>query len=94
MRLLPLAAAAVSLAMPAAAQERCAARQDFVDRLEDIYQETQRVVALMPNEMILELFATADGETWTLIQTRLSDGYACLIAAGEGVAFVEPGELM
>jgi hypothetical protein len=54
----------------------------MVAALGERYGEATVGIGLASNGALLELLASADGATWTIIQTAPS-GLACLLAAGE-----------
>lgn len=60
---------------------------DFHDRVIDLfarkYQEAPVAVGVANVGGLVEVLATSDGATWTIIVTR-PDGWACAVAAGEG----------
>lgn len=61
----------------------CAERARIVDYLAARFAERPVARGLATRGGVVELLATNDGKTWTLIVTA-PDGTACLIAAGEG----------
>jgi hypothetical protein len=66
-----------------AQSERSCASHDFiVDRLATGYGETRQSIGLGSDNRIVELFASTQTGTWTLIITH-PDGQTCLVAAGE-----------
>ncbi len=79
-----LFAAAID-ARPAAAQEAQAPwfdRAEIVGQLAARYTEAPTALGLTSTGAVLELFATADGATWTLVIT-LPNGNSRVIATGE-----------
>ena len=81
-----LVAAVVS--SPANAQEQgggavpCGVRDEVVKQLADQFGETQREVGLVPQrDVVMELFASGDGQTWTLMLS-FPNGKSCLFASG------------
>jgi hypothetical protein len=77
------AAAFVFLAVPtASAAPPCGPRADVVGELEQRYREAPVAVGLAGNGTLVEVLASPDGATWTILQTAPS-GLACLVAAGE-----------
>lgn len=81
--------AAVSIALLAATplaeaqtQAPCANRDQIVARLEAGYGETLQSMGLNQNSSLLEVYASEETGTWTILVTR-PDGIACLIAAGQ-----------
>jgi len=83
---------ALLAAMPAIAQqsapggETCASRSTIVKALTEQYGETQRVIgsADQPAPSVMELYASDQTGTWTLIAVFPEKGIACMIAAGTG----------
>ena len=74
----------------------CDVRTDVVQKLADQFGETQREIGLVPQRgVIMELFASGDGQTWTLMLS-FPDGNSCLFASGTdwgatGHAVLKPG---
>lgn len=83
-----LASAIGFLALKADAQTNCTTRDEVVSRLKDEWKEGRRGIGLLENGLI-ELYVSADGQTWTLLMTR-PDGVSCLIAAGAFWSFYPP----
>lgn len=78
-------AAGLAAATPLAeAQTRtaCAEREAVIARLADRYGETLQSLGLQSDSAVVELYASADTGTWTILMTR-PDGISCLIASGE-----------
>lgn len=74
----------------------CAQRGAVVERLKDRYGETVQSMGLAQNNGLVELFASTDSGTWTIVIT-LPNGMTCLVAAGSAYepieqAAVAPGE--
>lgn len=67
---------------PSEAQATCAERTQVVSRLEERYGETLQSMGLHQNNTVLEVFASEETGTWTILVTR-ADGVTCLIAAGQ-----------
>jgi hypothetical protein len=75
--------AVVSLcAAPASAQSLCGARDAVVDMLGERYGETVRSVGLAGRDRIVEVFASEETGSWTILVTN-SAGVACLVASGQ-----------
>jgi hypothetical protein len=74
----------------------CRTRSEVVEKLADHFGETQREIGLVPERgVVLELFASGDGQTWT-IMLSFPDGNSCLFASGTdwgatGHAVLKPG---
>jgi hypothetical protein len=67
----------------ASAEEgRCAARNDLSQGLEERYAEVPVAVGLVDSKTIIEIFARADGDTWTIVTSR-ADGMSCVLGAGK-----------
>jgi hypothetical protein len=79
---LALAAAALLAAAPAVAQQVCAPRDQIVKRLAEGYGEARQGYGLQGGRLVVELYASAETGTWTIIATR-PDGVACAMAAGQ-----------
>lgn len=67
---------------PIEAQTACADRTQVVSRLEERYGETLQSMGLNQNNTVVEVYASEETGTWTILVTR-PDGVACLIAAGQ-----------
>ncbi|EAR52423.1 hypothetical protein OG2516_08097 [Oceanicola granulosus HTCC2516] len=77
------AAALILAAAPAPAQQSaCADHETVVSRLAERYGESRRAIGLAANNMVLEIFASAETGTWTITATR-PGGPTCLVASGE-----------
>lgn len=72
---------------PATAQQVCGKRADIVKRLSDKYRETQRTIALDPQQNVVETFASETG-TWTAILSY-PNGSSCILSAGENWQMVK-----
>ncbi len=74
----------------------CGIRAEVIQKLADQFGETQRQIGLVPARgVVLELFASGDGQTWT-IMLSFPDGKSCLFASGTdwgatGHAVLKPG---
>ncbi len=91
-----------ALAAPANAEVQqasgvpCGVRTEIVQKLADQFGETQREIGRLPQrDVVLELFASGDGVTWTLMLSY-PDGRSCLFASGtdwgmSGHAVLKPG---
>ena len=80
--------AAAVLSTTASAEEQgparapCGVRAEIVQQLADQFGETQREIGLLPKrDVVLELFASGDGLTWTLMLSY-PNGKSCLFASG------------
>lgn len=74
--------AALFSAQNANAQSRsCAPRPVVVERLSDTYGETRQSIGLATNNTVVEVFASSDSGSWTIMVTT-PQGMTCLVAAG------------
>ncbi len=69
------------LSAPAQAQN-CAPRERVLERLARSYGETRQSVGLGANNAMVEVFASPDSGTWTILVTT-AEGITCLVASGE-----------
>ena len=76
-------ALAVLLALPVSAQNarNCAPRGAVVDRLAQGYGETRQSMGLGANNAVIEVFASDETGTWTIMVTT-PNGLTCLVASG------------
>jgi hypothetical protein len=84
-RLLRLAVAlgALALTPPADAEGRpCADRATVIERLESRYGEVRQAMGLNRGNAVVEVFASAETGTWTILVTT-PNGVSCLIASGD-----------
>ena len=90
MNRLILAAAAVGLAAatPAAAdplaalQPGCQTRAEIEQLLTQKFDEVPTAAGLQSNGHLIQVFASKDGTTWTIVATR-PDGLSCIVALGQ-----------
>lgn len=86
-RMVPIAIAILATVLVAAAavasQSGCAPRADILERFAAQYDEVPVAAGITAAALLVEVLASADGASWTIIATS-SDGVSCLIAAGEG----------
>ena len=75
----------VAVSRPAPAQEAtgCDQRSDVIARLAKKYGEAPVALGVTNKGGLVEVLATDDGKTWTII-VSMPDGTACMVAAGEG----------
>ena len=66
------------------AQQRqsCADRAIVVARLHDQYGESRQSIGLGQNNAVMEVFASPDTGTWTIL-VSLPSGQSCLVASGQ-----------
>ena len=67
----------------ARAETLCGNHADVISTLGTRYAEAPVGMGLSRNGGVVELFAAADGETWTLVLT-MPDGRSTIVATGEG----------
>ncbi|AVW92075.1 hypothetical protein [Celeribacter baekdonensis] len=67
---------------PATAQNSCGQRDQVLERLGTQYGESRQSIGLAPNNGVVELFASTETGTWTLLMTH-PNGVSCLIASGQ-----------
>ncbi len=82
---LSLLAAALTLGAAEAVMAQnnvCGERTVIVQRLQEKYGETRQSMGLQQNNGVVEIFASADSGTWTILVT-MPNGMSCLVAAGE-----------
>jgi hypothetical protein len=69
--------------LPANAQAaQCAKRIDIIKHLTGQYQEAPVAIGLADNGSLLEILASTDGKTWTLLFS-MPTGVSCLMATGQ-----------
>ena len=81
LRILILAALLMLVPAAAQAQPRCAPRASVVAQLEGVYHEAPIVSAVSDAGFLIETWASALGDTWTVIAT-LPNGFSCVVALG------------
>ncbi len=60
----------------------CAERTTVVKRLAEKYGETLQSLGLHQNNAVVEVYASDETGSWTILMTR-PDGVACLMASGQ-----------
>lgn len=60
---------------------QCGPRDDVVSVLSERYGETRRSIGIGSNNRMMEVYASEETGTWTILVT-FTDGTACLMAAG------------
>ncbi|KMK66350.1 hypothetical protein [Puniceibacterium sp. IMCC21224] len=77
---------ALCAALPGAATAQstsnCAPRDVVIARLGEKFGETRQSVGLGSNNAVVEVFASNDSGSWTIVVTA-TDGQSCLIASGQ-----------
>jgi len=79
------AAAAIFIgATQASAQSarNCGPRAAVVERLASGYGETRQSIGIGSNNQMIEVFASAETGSWTIIVT-MATGVSCLVASGQ-----------
>ena len=76
-------------AVDARAQPTCGARDVLLKALAKDFQEQPIGIGLSSNGAVLELLASPEGTTWTLMATQPS-GSTCLIGSGEAWIPLKP----
>ena len=74
--------------LSATAAELCTPRDVLVRQLGADYAETAVARGLSHQGMVIEVFSSGDGSTWTIVVTR-PNGASCVVAAGEAWMKVE-----
>jgi len=87
--LIAIAILGTAFVATAAAQPACAPRAAILERFASQYGEVPVSAGLTTAALLIEVLASADGASWTIIATS-SDGMSCLIAAGEGWRGIVP----
>lgn len=65
-----------------AQQPTCAKREMVIERLHNKFGETRQSIGLGRNNSVVEVFASTDTGTWTIVVT-MPNGVSCLVASGE-----------
>lgn len=78
--------------IPARAQTNCAPREVLPPRLAETYGETLRALGLAANNTLVEIYASEETGTWTVVVTR-PDGLSCLVASGGDWTPITPVQL-
>ncbi len=66
----------------ASAQSVCTTHAEVIKQLGNRHSEAPVAIGLSGSGGVVEVFATSDGSTWTMIIT-MPDGTSCMMAAGE-----------
>jgi len=67
---------------PSVAQTACGKRADVIRQLDEKYGETSRSLGLAQGRGVVEVYASEETGSWTILLTN-PQGTSCLIAAGE-----------
>lgn len=70
------------IATPTLAQQNCGARDQILGRLESKYGESRQSIGLVPDNGVVEVYASKETGTWTILLTQ-PNGMTCLIASGQ-----------
>jgi hypothetical protein len=76
-------AALILATQHAFAGANCAERSVVLNELASNYNESRRAMGMAGDAVMMEMFASTDTGTWTIIVTA-PDGTTCLIASGNG----------
>jgi hypothetical protein len=80
-----IASAAVVAGMaavaPPASAQACGDRDELIAELDSLHKEHLVAAGLHDEHHLVELWASEDGATWTLLLSR-ADGFACVMGAG------------
>ena len=79
----------------ASAQSACFERATLIKHLNGKFSEAPVAVGLAANGSVLEVFSSADGNTWTIVLTQ-PNGATCVMVSGEawmGIKAPKVGEL-
>ena len=79
---------------PAAAQQACGERANFLNKLEESFAERPIAMGLTDKGAVLEVFASQKG-SWTFLIT-MPTGQTCVVASGqswETLAAVKTGQI-
>ena len=60
----------------------CHSHADLAAMLNRKYAEAPNAVGVQANGHLVEVFASSDGASWTIVVTR-PDGVSCIVAVGE-----------
>jgi predicted methyltransferase len=75
-----LVTAAAAAATTASAQS-CGDREEVVARLGNLHAERLVAAGLQDEQHVVEVWASQDGTTWTILLSR-ADGLTCIVGAG------------
>lgn len=75
--------ATLTMTLPAQSQSNnCAPREAVVGRLSESYGESRQSIGLAAGNRVVEMYASPETGTWTLLMT-LPDGLTCILGAGQ-----------
>jgi hypothetical protein len=72
----------VASQLAAEGNRNCAPRAMVLERLSGKYGETRQSIGLGTNNAVVEMFASTETGSWTIIVTK-PDGMSCLVASGQ-----------
>jgi hypothetical protein len=72
-------------------QPNCGPRDMVVQQLAETYGETRQSIGIGSNNAVVEVFASADTGSWTILVTTAA-GLTCLVASGQ--SFEEVAEAL
>lgn len=72
----------IAVAPPAASQGMCLPTRDVATRLKQTFGEVPSAGGLTEDGNLLQVYASIEGQSWTLVLTTPS-GVSCVLAAGE-----------
>ncbi|MFN4172902.1 MAG: hypothetical protein ACK4GW_14220 [Pseudorhodobacter sp.] len=75
--------ALILMAQAGHAASQCGPRAAVLEQLAGRYGESRRSMGIAANNMVMELFANADSQSWTITVTT-PQGQTCLVASGTG----------
>lgn len=84
---LGLGALVSATSVDAQARGNCAPHQQVVEVLAERWGESRQSIALGANGAIVEVFASIETGTWTIVVTR-PGGPACLVASGQAYQYL------
>ena len=72
-----------------AGRPSCAPQKKVADHLGERFSEAPVGIGLTANGHVMQVYSTADGESWTLVSTT-PQGVSCILAAGRHWQPLEP----
>ena len=73
-----------ALLIPTSARgQACASRAEVIERLAGKFREAPIAIAMMQTGNVVEVWASVEGNTWTIVTTNVH-GTSCQVAAGTG----------
>jgi len=79
-------------APPALAQNACGMRDDIIGVLSNKYHEQHQASGLQNASSMVEIWASAETGTWTILVTR-ANGMSCVVASGKNWLQMEAAEI-